>query len=401
MGYLINLETKLSIKVENSNFRSLTIAFLSVLGQLFEMYVSQVVLHYFEENYQNGKLAILLGVQSVSRKTTENTTKFKTLFGDIRVPQIQVRVLGFDGKERQMSITRILLGVSPKFQIPDFMKELMGWIGSVSTYRVGHTIIGALTNFTCSLMSVWHSVKYYAKTIELKLHKNGTNEFEADGTGISTIVSGKRGSELKVVFQKTKAGSLHLVGIAIGKYKDAKNWLSALSAPLKSGLEQFKKVILASDGDLAITETAEAIDKNVKIQKDRWHVFHQLKYYLWQDKVPKATQNNIIKLVYKITLLLTSFSPARRLQILGFVIKRLIDNGYNHTATYLQSAMYGFYTCETEGNKNVYTTKTERSMRTTNQRVNVGVWSDDGALNVCKIRLAYYYNGISPLNWKM
>ena len=41
----------------------------------------------------------------------------------------------------------MLLGVSPKYQIPDFMKELIGWIGSLTTFRVGHNIIGALTNF--------------------------------------------------------------------------------------------------------------------------------------------------------------------------------------------------------------------------------------------------------------
>lgn len=401
MGYQINLETKLIIKVENSNFISITIAFLGVLGTLFESYVSQVLLHYFEKYYQNGKLAVLLQVQSVSKKSSKNLTKFKTLFGDIWVPQIQVRAVGFDGIERQMSITRILLGVSAKYQIPDFMKELMGWIGSVSTYRVSLNIIGALTNFECSLMSVWRSVQYYAKTIPLKLHKNGTNEFESDATGVSTVGSGKRGSELKKVFQKKEDGKLHLVGIAIGKYKDVSNWRSALTEPLKAGIEKFKKVVLASDGDKSITETAKSIDPlKVKIQKDHWHVFHQLKYYLWQDKAPKATKNNIIGLVYKITKLLTGFTSQKRLEILEVVINTLRANGYIHTATYLQSSMDGFYTYETEGNKNVFTTKTERSMRTTNQRINVGVWSDGGSLNVAKIRLAYYYNGISPLNWK-
>ena len=59
-----------------------------------------------------------------------------------------------------------------------------------------------------------------------------------------------------------------------------------------------------------------------------------------------------------------------------------------------------FYTFEKEGNTTLYTTKVERSMRTTNQRINVGQWSDAGALNVAKTRDAYYYNGISPLNWK-
>ncbi|UJS22286.1 MAG: hypothetical protein L3J18_08225 [Candidatus Brocadia sp.] len=38
------------------------------------------------------------------------------------------------------------------------------------------------------------------------------------------------------------------------------------------------------------------------------------------------------------------------------------------------------------------TSKVERVMRTVNLRVNVSKWSVTGALNVTKIRLAYYYN---------
>ncbi len=37
--------------------------------------------------------------------------------------------------------------------------------------------------------------------------------------------------------------------------------------------------------------------------------------------------------------------------------------------------------------------KVERVMRTVNIRANVSKWSEAGALNVTKIRLAYYYNG--------
>ena len=81
-------------------------------------------------------------------------------------------------------------------------------------------------------------------------------------------------------------------------------------------------------------------------------------------------------------------------------ISMLNHVGYKTSSVYLKSAMDGFYTHETENSENVYTSKTERSMKTTNQRINVGVWSDNGALNVCKIRDAYYYNGINPFNWK-
>ena len=185
------------INVENCNFRTITFLFLYALKDLFQEYVSKVLIHYFEENYKNNELAKLLNVKIVKKKTTKTRTKFKTLFGDILVPQIQVRVVDFNGKKRQVSITRILLGVSPMYQIPDFMKEIISWIGSVSTFRVAHNIIGILSNFKCSLKSVWNSVQWRASKINLELSPEGTNETQADGTGIPTIKTGKRGSELK------------------------------------------------------------------------------------------------------------------------------------------------------------------------------------------------------------
>ncbi len=167
-----------------------------------------------------------------------------------------------------MSITRTLLEVGIKQQIPDFMKDLMGWIGSLTTFRVGHKIISSLTNFKCSIMSLWESVQSYANKIDLNLASDGTNEFEADGTGIPTKDRGKRGSEMKVVFQKKKNGALHLIGVTVGKYKDKDGWNSILSSPIKAGLKCFEKIILASDGDTSITKTAKSISNKVKLQID-------------------------------------------------------------------------------------------------------------------------------------
>jgi len=402
MSYQIELEAKIIIKVENCNMQYLTKQFLFSLQTLFQCFVSQVLLYYYEKYYETGELKQLLSIDNYSKKSTTNKTKFKTLFGDIWVPQIQIRTKDASGKSHQLSITRELLGVSRKLQIPDFLKDMLGWISSVSTFRVGHKIVGLLSNFRCSLMSVWNSVKFAADKIKLSLSAVGTNEFEADATGIPTRNSGKRGSELKKVFQKKKNGKLHLVGISIGKYKNVVDWqlaFSKITEAVKSGLEMFEKIILASDGDLSIIDTAKAISSKIKIQMDKWHVFYQLKYYLWKDGVKKDLKNSIIGHFFKISMLFKRTIKDRDKRIARY-IEMLLWSGYSHTATYLQSSMINFYTHETEGNKNVYTSKTERSMRTTNQRINVGVWSDHGALNISKIRDAYYYNGISPLNWK-
>ncbi len=399
---IVELNAKIKIELENCNLKYLTIKFLIACRSLFQQFVSEALLYYFEKNHKSEKLKYILGIDNYRKKTSNTTTKFKTIFGDIWIPQIQIRTVSKDGKERQLTITRTLLGVSRQYQIPDFMKELLGWIGSVTTFRVGHNIICSLTNFKCSLMSVWNTVQWYAGKINLKLSPDGTNEFEADGTGIPTRGSGKRGSELKKVFQKRKDGKLQLVGLKIGKYKDKDDWRSAMSelrSALLSGLKKYTKIILSSDGDQSIINVAKEISKQIKIQKDKWHVFHQLKYYLWKDGVAKELKSSIIAHFFKLTMLSELPSTKRDEEIIKYIAS-LLNKGYKSTAVYLESAMDGFYTHEQEGNTNIYTSKTERSMRTTNQRINVGVWSEDGAFSICKVRGAYYYNGINPLNWK-
>jgi len=399
MDYQFDLNTNLTFKVKNCNFKNITAVFLASLIELFSAFVSSVLLHYFEKYYQNGELVNMLNVRSIARKTVNNTTQFKTIFGNIRVPQIQIRVVDLDGKNRQMSITRILLGVSPKFQIPDFMKDIIGWIGAVATFRVGHNILGVLTNLKCSLMSVWQSIQWSAPKIQLELSPEGTNETLNDGTGIPTVDSGKRGSELKKIFQVKKDGKLHLIGMSIGAYKRAKDWKSMMEKHFLVLIKQFGKVFVGTDGDKTIINTARSISKKVKIQFDIWHLFHQMKYYLRQDGVLKEDRSKIISRFYKKTMLFKCSVKKRDIRIKRY-ISLLKVAGLTSTSTYLKSSMTYFYTFEKEGNTSLYTTKIERSMRTTNQRINVGRWSDQGSLNVAKTRDAYYYNGISPLNWR-
>ncbi|NCP84141.1 MAG: hypothetical protein GW823_04440 [Bacteroidetes bacterium] len=394
------MEAKLDIEVDNCNLKELTISFLIALRLLFESFVKQALMHYYYGSLSSGTLSKQLQTKKIVQKSHNTLTKIKTIFGDIWIPQIQVRIYQ-DNKEKQRSITRLLLGVEPRYQIPGFMKELLGLLASLTTYRVSHKIVGMFSGFNCSLMSIWHSVQWLGKQINLSLlSKDGINEFEADGTGITTRGSGKRGSELKVVYQRNKKGKLHLVGIAIGKYKEASNWLQAMGGAIEEGIKQFGKLVLASDCDSSITETALQCDDKVILQRDLWHVFHQMKYYLWQDKVEKTIRNNIISLVYKLMLIKEQFSVEHRLRLVGIVINSLIQNGYTHTATYLKTCTENFYTYQEENNTNIYTSKTERSMRTVNARINVGVWSDNGALNVTKIRLSFYYNGIGMSDWK-
>jgi len=83
MSYQINLETKISIKVDNCNMQSLTAAFLQSLSGLFAQYISLVLLHYFDEYYSSGELTKLLNVRSIKRKTTNVLTQLD------RVPKFE------------------------------------------------------------------------------------------------------------------------------------------------------------------------------------------------------------------------------------------------------------------------------------------------------------------------
>ncbi len=387
-----NKETNIVINFENCELKHLTTQFLIAMASIFADFVSFALMYIYNEKLSNGELSKKYKVTDVSVKTTNNTIKLKTFFGKIQVPKIQIYL--HSGKKRaQKTISRDLLGISPYYQIPDFMKDAIGQAAALATYRVAHKFSGFIGLFKCSLMSVWTSTKSLSKKIKLDVLKNGTNEFETDGTGVPTLKSGKRGSEIKTLFQRKLDGKLHLIGIEIGKYKDKTGWEKLLK-PLKKAVEYFKDVTLCCDGDSTIIESAENTSKDIKIQRDMWHITHQLKYYMWMDKIKKELKSKISSLVYRIITSTSFLKVERRLKILNIIINQLIRLGFKHTATYLSSCQKGLFTYQTNGNKNIYTSKTERSMRTINQRINVGVWSDDGVLNVTKIRLAYYYNKI-------
>jgi hypothetical protein len=69
------------------------------------------------------------------------------------------------------------------------------------------------------------------------------------------------------------------------------------------------------------------------------------------------------------------------------------EKEYTHTASYLENARGDMFTAIENRLEGKTTSRVERLFRTVNMRVNVSKWSTEGALNVTKVRLAYYYNG--------
>jgi hypothetical protein len=78
---------------------------------------------------------------------------------------------------------------------------------------------------------------------------------------------------------------------------------------------------------------------------------------------------------------------------LNHVIEFCRKKNYAHTVSYLENARGDMFTALENRLAGKTTSRVERLMRTVNMRVNISKWSTEGALNVTKVRLAYYYNG--------
>ncbi|MEM6404494.1 MAG: hypothetical protein AAF757_30430 [Cyanobacteria bacterium P01_D01_bin.116] len=222
----------------------------------------------------------------------------------------------------------------------------------------------------------------------------------ADGTGISTLKTGKRGSELKVICEWV-AGKLRLVNIGIGKYNSKSEWI-ALFCPIKEDLEAAQveirqQVAALADGCKSLLAGIKSLDERLRFQRDIWHVVHQLKYYLWKDKVVDLHKVTLIKTVFSAAFELSNKTVSERLEKLATAILFCNTFGYSHCQSYLMGLAEHLTTHQQEATWDIptaYSSKIERLMRTVNQRMDIGVWSEQGALDMAKIRLAHFYNGI-------
>jgi hypothetical protein len=134
-----------------------------------------------------------------------------------------------------------------------------------------------------------------------------------------------------------------------------------------------------------------------------WHIPHQAKYVLWQDGVKHKSAEwlHVVSELLEIcairpfvdcqkTIEKMIESKGKRLEeVIGYCRER----DYTHSVSYLENARPDMFTAVGKRLNGKTSSKVERVMRTVNMRANVSKWSVAGALNVTKIRLAYYYNG--------
>lgn len=397
-----SFEFTYSIDTENCQLNTLIRSF-NEMRQVFLNAFIQKVLTGFAEYYMSLEIKPFRCDRCTNNKhfiwKTQHgkKTKIITILQVVFLNQFQVQCKCCGHK---FFITRTLLGLEKRARIlPDTIKKL-GLIGALTTFRVSEKILN-LFGIALDKTTIWRSVQKTAKDIEFTIDPKEEAVGEADGTGIPIVDIKQRGQEMKVFVQHKKSGGVRIAGLSIGNYD--KGW-DKLFKPLIPNLKKFKKFLLITDGDDSILKSIKDIVQ-IKFQRCLWHIPHQLKYVLWKDKVTRKSYGWLYALGEILSICtIKSIQDENRKDViekmiiskekqLNALIGYCEDEGWKNCAVYLQNARADMFTCIRNRLNGKTTSHAERVMKTINYRINVGKWSPEGALNVNKIRLAYYYNG--------
>lgn len=324
------------------------------------------------------------------------TTSLLTLFGKISFPELQL----YCGccKARKV-VSREVLEVEARAKIPTQTVRSLALIGSLATYGVSQ-IIAKTFGVVLQKMTVWRCVQKVGKTIEFDLDPSELSVGEADGTGIPIRGILKRGREVKVFVQLKKWGGCRVAGASIGKYETG--W-DQLFKPLISQLKKMKNFLLITDGDTSILKgLGDKIE--ILFQRCLWHIPHQFKWYGWKDEVDKKGVVWLNALAQLIDIIDTSCLCLDDESCLPELLKikkqrysELIEfcraQKWESTAVYLANAEPDLFRGVENKLENKTQSHVERLWRTMKLRTHVGKWEEKSALNLIKIRLAFYYNG--------
>lgn len=398
-GITIDFECQFRVCLKDSNLSTILSAYALLLPQLLADFFQKVLV-------AAGEYAMSLKTKPFSCKCGNNVhfiwktrhgkkTKIHAFYSWVELLQLQVLCKECGSK---MYITRSLLGMEPRKRIGAEIYRKLGLLGSLTTFRVAAKI-GGMFGWAVDKMTIWKAVQKTASEIEFKLDAGELPMGEADGTGIGIKGIAKRGKELKVFVQYKQGGGVRVAGLDLGNYNGSWDKLFQKSMDIFKGFKQF---LLITDGDTSILDGLK--DKvSIIVQRCLWHIPHQAKYVLWQDEVKRKSSEWLYVIAELMEIcairpfvdcqqIITMMIESKKKR-LDEVISFCRENGYLHTATYLENARPDMFTAFEKRLNGKTTSKVERVMRTVNMRVNVSKWSDAGALNVTKIRLAYYYNG--------
>lgn len=397
----IELSCQFRMEMQSCTFASIMKAFLQLLPQLLEEFFQKVLASFAEYEMESTTKAFVC-------KYCGNNTEFKwktrhgkptsilTVFCWITLRQLQVQCKRCGSKQY---ITRTLLGIESKKRIPDETRRKLALIGALTSFRVSEKI-GSMFGWAISKMTIWKSVQHIGSKLDFLLDEREEPRGEADGTGIGIKGIAKRGKELKVFVQHKKGGGIRVAGVDIGNYNGS--WKAVFQKSIDVIKRFNRPFLLLTDGDTSIFDSLKG-KVEILIQRCLWHIPYQAKYYLWKDSVKRKSKEwlHVIAELMEICAIRSMVdcqetidtmieSKRKRLEEL---IEFCREQGYKHTVSHLENARGDMFTAIANQLNGKTTSKVERLFRTMNMRSKVSKWSKQGALNVMKVRLAYYYNG--------
>lgn len=397
----IGYDCQIEVRLKDSSLSTILAAFAELMGELLRDFIQKVLLGFAEEAMEQKKKPFACkkcgNEEEFKWKTRHGKpTQIHAFYGWVELQQLQVQCKRCGSK---MNITRKLLGMEAKQRISAGIRQKLGLLGALMPYRVAEKV-GGMFGWAVDKMTIWTAAQKTASEIEFTLDGDELPQGEADGTGIGIKGIAKQGKELKVFVQYKKGGGVRIAGLDIGNYNGS--WDKLFKGSLGVFKKFRRKFLLITDGDTSILDALR--DKvSVIVQRCLWHIPHQAKYVLWQDKVKHKSEEwlYVMSELLEIcairslvdcpdTIKAMIASKKKRLEA---IIAHCGHKGHTHTLTYLQNAQPDMFTAIEKKLNGRTTSKVERVMRTVNMRADVGKWSEAGVLNVMKIRLAYYYNG--------
>lgn len=397
----IDFESQFRVTLASSDFTTIMKAFLLLLPQLLEDFFQKVLVGFAEYEMslpQKSFACTCCGNNSdfVWKTRHGKATNILSWFRWLTLHQLQVLCKRCGHKQY---ITRTLLGMEPKQRVPEATRRKLALMGALTSYRVSAKI-GQMFGWVVDKMTIWQSVQRVGKQMEFLLDENEEPHGEADGTGIGIKGIAKRGKELKVLVQYKKGGGIRVAGLDIGPYNGS--WKKLFRKNLQI-IKKFRRpFLLVTDGDTAIFDALKG-KVTVLIQRCLWHIPYQAQYVLWKDKAARKSEEwlHVVAELMEICAIrsLVDCPETIRAMIeskskqLDQVIEFCRLKEYSHTVSYLENARGDMFTALENRLNGKTTSRVERLMRTVNMRVNISKWSTEGALNVTKVRLSYYYNG--------
>jgi len=397
----IEFECQFRIKMESSDFLSIMKAFLMLLPHLLEDFFQKVLIGFGEYEMSRQRKAFACrccgnDTEFVWKTRHGKPTRILTWFRWITLKQLQVQCKRCGGK---MYITRMLLGMEPMRRIPEETRRKLALMGALMSFRVSEKI-GNMFGWAVDKMTIWKSVQQVGAGLDFALDGNEEPRAEADGTGVGITGIAKRGKELKVLVQYKNGGGIRVAGIDIGNYNGSWEKLFQKSLEVIKGFK--KPFLLLTDGDTSIFESLKGKVK-ILIQRCLWHIPYQGQHALWKDGVKRKSEAwlHVVAELMEICAIRRLVDCRNTIQAMVASKKDRLEKlitycktrGYSHTVSYLENAQGDMFTAIENRLEGRTTSRVERVFRTVNMRVNVSKWSIVGALNVTKVRLAYYYNG--------